>query len=480
MLTSAAPMDDEVTPTEARAEVPHRPRLADYVLARQHRTASREGVALVHQHTGETWHIGRREWVILLMADGTRDRDGLLLAAAREGAVASPEALDALLVKMAAAGLLDEGPRPMEEPRPPRDDAARPLDALPGYTFSCDGRGTCCRQYATVVFSGLEAARARVLLPLLEQGGDRHEHVFTPRHGSTPGAAWAVKHVDGACCYLDAHGLCRIHAAGGPAAKPVGCDLFPARFVDDGEAIRVSPVVECACVVRSATHPADGAGGLVPEGATLREHLRAESWVEVLPDSIALCEGVSVPRADFVAWSRRVLQAQPDDVGAWLWWCGEVMTSEARLPSPDATPEVDIDAMRPWFAALRARLHAAAMQSRVWRAPDDVMQYGVELMTETCTLLLEQDGVLEACLDAGPARPAEEALYLRAAAHGHHWADGSSVAMRVRNMSLRVLIARVIARLIDGNALATKVMETPITTVEALCRGYGLYATNPR
>lgn len=123
------------------------------------------------------------------MADGTRDLDGLLLGAAREGAVASPEALGEFLARLAAAGLLEDGVAPTDD-APQEVAADRPLDPLPGFRFACDGRGACCHQYATVVFSRLEADRARVVLPLVERGGERLERVFTPRSGSTPGAAW--------------------------------------------------------------------------------------------------------------------------------------------------------------------------------------------------------------------------------------------------------------------------------------------------
>jgi lysine-N-methylase len=458
--------------------IPTRPRLADHVLARLRRDGPHEHAVLIDQVTGEVWQIGLREWVILSMADGTRDLDGLLLAAAREGAVASRAALGEFVQKLTAAGLLEDGPAQTDDP-PQEERVDRALDPLSGYRFACDGKGVCCHQYATVVFSRLEADRARVLLPEVEHGGERLERVFTPRSGSVPGAAWAVKHVDGACAYLARDGRCAIHALGGPAAKPFGCSLFPARFVDDGEAIRVTPLVECACVVRSATGELPHGEPLVPGGAVTRSQLPPWVHVTTLPEAIALSTQATTPRARYVAWSRAARDFAPHDVAAWLWWVADRLESDGCLPPPNDPVEIDPASLVPWMRSFATLLDEAAARARGWRGEGDLVRQGITLLAEVANLLARDTTLVEATLDAGPARPASECFYLRAVAHGHTWLAEAPLAEHLRALALRVLTARAIARFTDAGALDAPAFAEPLATTEALCRGYGLHPPRP-
>ncbi|MFO0601870.1 MAG: YkgJ family cysteine cluster protein [Polyangiales bacterium] len=458
--------------------IPARPRLADHALARLQRDGAREHAVLIDQVTGEVWQLGLREWVILSMADGTRDLDGLLLAAAREGALASRAAVGEFLMRLAGAGLLEDGPAETDD-APPVAPVDRPLDPLPGYRFACDGRGVCCSQYATVVFSRLEADRARVLLPLVERGGERLERVFTPRCGSTPGAAWAVKHVDGACAYLAGDGRCAVHAAGGADAKPFGCSLFPARFVDDGEAVRVTALVECSCVVRSATGELTGGDPIVPGGAQTRSQLPPAVHVAVLPEDVALTARSTCPRDRYVAWSRAARDVAPADVAAWLWWVADRLEADGELPAPDGEVELDPASLGPWARSFAALLDDAAARARGWRAEGDVVRDGISLLAEVAGLLAGDASLLEATLEAGAARPEAEQFYLRAAAHGHTWMAEAPLDEHLRTLALRVLAARAIARFLDAGALANAAFAEPLATVEALSRGYGLHAPRP-
>lgn len=458
--------------------IPARPRLADHALARLRRDASREHAVLIDQVSGAVWQLGLREWVILSMADGTRDLDGILLAAAREGAVTAPDALGGFLQSLADAGLLEDGPAATDDEASPAA-ADRALDPLPGYRFACDGRGICCHQYGTVVFSRLEADRARVLLPLVERGGERLERVFTPRNGSTPGAGWAVKHVDGACAYLAGDGRCAIHAAGGGDAKPFGCSLFPARFVDDGEAVRVTALVECACVVRSATGELAGGDPLVPAGITTRAGLSEQVHVTVLGDTVALSARATASRSAYVAWSRSARDAAPADVVAWLWWVADRIAADGALPSPAGEPELDPAEMVPWVESFARLLDDAAARARAWRAEGDLVRGGIEVLREVTAALASDPSLVEVTLSAGAARPLAEGFYLRAMAHGHTWLAEGPLDEQLRAVALRVLVARAIARLIDAAVLRSPAFVEPLATVEALCRGWGLQAPPP-
>src|SRR6202012_3701960 len=115
--------------------------------------------------------------------------------------------LEQFLEQLHLAGMLEDGAEPeaSTEARAPEADpdaGARPLDTLPGFTLSCDGSGSCCRLYASVVFGPLEATRARALLPEVLGGGERHERVFMPERGSGPTGGAVVASCDGRCAYL--------------------------------------------------------------------------------------------------------------------------------------------------------------------------------------------------------------------------------------------------------------------------------------
>ena len=68
-------------------------------------------------------------------------------------------------------------------------------------------------------------------------------------------------------------------------AKPRGCRVYPATFVDDGEHIRVSMSVECPCVLASAG--VEGGAPLVDPEARTRADLINVTRVGVLPARIA-------------------------------------------------------------------------------------------------------------------------------------------------------------------------------------------------
>lgn len=465
-------------PTDADVDVPTRPRLAEHVLARLHKVDEKNLVVLFDQRRGASFQIGMREWVLLQMADGTRDHDGILLAAAREGAVASRAALEEFLEKLTRQGMLFEGPASADaEGRAPSSPPERPIDHLADYRFDCDGRGVCCHQYSTIVFSPLEAARARVLLPQIERGGDRHEWVFTPRHGSVPTPGCAVKHVDGACAYLRDDGLCRIHAAGGGDAKPFGCNLFPARFVDDGEAVRVTALVECSCVIRSAA----GTRGapLIDPALKTRGELPTEVFVEVLPPELAITASHTCSRAALVAWSRQVLATPVHDVAAWLWSVADALDREGALPSPAlATPAISAHAMAPWLDAWRAVLDGIVSENVAWRSGRDLALHVLDVMRETLLVISEQ-GLLGAMLESGATQPEAEAFYLRATAHGHQWIADRPLSAQLRNLAMRVTLGRALHRFRGAGVLTGEAFEEPIALVEAMCRGYGAHVDEP-
>lgn len=478
--------------------------------------------------SGRLVQVGPREWGLLASADGTRDLDGIVLAATRAGSFARAPALRAFLEQLHGAGMIADG---IEEASPPSPGRAlwplrpvppdRPLDVLPGFTLSCDGSGSCCRIYASVLFAPVEAARARAVLPAVLDGGTRHRHVFMPEHGAGPCAASAVTLSDGRCAYLADGGLCSLHAAAGEAAKPLGCRLFPATFTDDGEAVRVSVAVECACVLASV----DRVGGapLTPPGARVRGDLDDGVFIAEVPDHVRLTPSAWARREDFVAFSRRVLgalggsatgtaapagQAIPDVPGgalARLWSLASAVEAEGLLAGAErrALDGASLPAPRdilPWIEALRARAARRAREDSAWRSESDLARRATRWIEAAAASLLEP-GACQEALRAELDHARSEAFYLRAVIHGCHLAeepdadadDGSTapdapspsvsawpLASSLRDRAVRLLVARAMPGAIarsaaeDAAGALDPATAHPLALVEAMLRGHGL------
>lgn len=357
-----------------------RPRLSHNVRVRLHRTPGDFADTVVVLHASETGGGGElavidgRAWRVLSCCDGTRDLEGIRRAAAARGTHTSVEQLRAFLGPLHAAGCLEDGPAmigpsPGVEPPP-----SHPLVGLPGFALQCDGRGSCCRFFATMTFRPQEALRARTLLPEINDAGSHPWEGFTPSCGSAsvPWLASAVATRGGRCSYLAHDGGCLLHRQGGAASKPLGCRVFPAVVVDTGDRLLVGPRPECACVFRSGRQQRE----TVP---LVSRPLDAGVVVETLPELIPT-GAEPWPRARYRAWAATAEEA--DHPLDWL-------DTEARGLGAD--PERAYEA-----------LVALASQHR---RPDDLF-----------------GRVLGAIGDESVEATEDEAFYLRAVAFAHQWA----------------------------------------------------------
>ncbi len=427
---------------------PDRPRLGCHVRVRRQVVA---GAARVLLHVKErSLALGEREWTVLRHADGSRDAEGLRLAAAREGVRVSVEHVLAFVAELAHHGLFDEVPELDEPPEAARDV---PLDPLPGYLFRCDGRGQCCIQYDTVLMSPVEVARARATLPLLRDAGVRPEGMFLPEHGLDAPLS-VVTRVDGACAYLDAGGRCGLHAAGGPGAKPAGCRIFPAQLIDVGDRIRVAPRPECACVFASAGQREGEPLVHASRGA----ELPAEVFVPRLPAAVSFGPD-ELERAALVAFFDGL---RPEgDLAIYLWRLADGVATRGRAVDPRQLPALDPAAVR------RALAHAAASAARVdallgcaQRHPRDGVRRGLGWIRAA---LVRVDPLPVA------REPHDEALYLRACFHLVPGAR-SGVVTELREWA----VAMWIARAFPDAARADPAAAHPLAIVEAMARGHGL------
>ena len=498
------------------AAIPPRPRLAAHVLARRHVIDGQEHVILHDQERDDVLQIGRREWGVIAAADGTRDVEGIVVAARREGAHARVEAVRGLLQTLAGRGMLEAGdpaepvdvrsdasdpgavraqggaPARVEstEPTEPTDTTEtrsvgelgpRPLVAQPQGDLRCSGAGTCCRLYGTVLMSPDEFRRARALLPHWRVGSVPPERWVTPVRGSEPGPVLASIARDGACGFLQDDGLCAIHRVGGAAAKPWGCRAFPRVYVDDGVAVHVSFKPECPCVLAPTTGEPEP---VVDPDLVDARSLPAAVVVDVLPDPVALDPGHEASRAEVREWIAHLAREPvPLDPAAAAWALADRIAATGSLaaapveqeesPREEVAPP-EVGAVMPWVVALHRRAAVRAREHAAWRSEDDLVRRVSTALALLTRLLLDPEALAEA-LTVPPPQPEQEARFWRGGLHSYRWPRNGALVSALRDDALRIWVARSLPL-----ALAEKSddpdLRAPLALVEAMLRAHGIGA----
>jgi lysine-N-methylase len=464
-----------------RSSLPSRPRLANHVLARRHYARNGDVWVLYDEQFGLAYQIGDREWGLLVHADGTRDLEGILAAASHSGTYASVSVLQTFLEALHQASLLTDGigsrPEP-EAPSPPR-----PLDALADFRLVCQGQGSCCRLYATIMFRPVEEATARSLLPQVFAAGDHPERFFAPTMGSSPCGASSVGFVHGRCAYLGPEGRCGLHAAGGPQGKPLGCRTFPAIFVDDGFSVRVSPAVECACVLASLGHTDEGEPLVAPE-VTSSDKLDPGIHISRLPETILITKKRHASRDQFVIWSNIIANAPaPLDTPSVFWaladevqqWGCDPRAAQRALTSPQT---LDPETLRPSLLALLQRTEKRLRVDGTWRSENDLALIALRGIVRAASLLTRDLETLRqfSAPVTDPQTLASEAFYLRAGAHGHQFVlNDAPLAHALRDRAVRLVLARALGSVfVSDEYQQDPVFRHPLALLEATLRGHGL------
>lgn len=115
-----------------------------------------------------------------------------------------------------------------------------PAYRFTGERFSCEGCTNCCRTLA-VSITDEEAARLRAV---------KNRHGLPDPFLSDAQGGRFLRHVDGACVFLEADGRCAVHAQSGFDAKPGPCRKFPFYTVADPTGLRyVRASFSCPTVV---------------------------------------------------------------------------------------------------------------------------------------------------------------------------------------------------------------------------------------
>lgn len=436
-----------------------RPRLSARISARRHISDGEGRILLLERWTQRFIVVGEREWAMLCCADGARDLRGIQITAAQRGRQVDIDELAAFFAQLDRLGFLaDDDESEHDDDAPVLTEAAleakreaiadRPIDPFPDYRLSCDGRGACCSTFGTVLFSRQEALRALALLADSGSPASETRDLFTPERGASfelwgpAHGALAVTLHHGRCAFLDEGDRCTLHRLGGPAWKPAGCQLYPLRFIDDGEAIRATPVPECACVFSSFR----GKGGepLLPKRDMVGADLPRAAHVGKLPPSIAISERNERPREEVIAWSREVLDALRDDPDPDL--AATLLRTSHEMESGALTPwlgELDHplwwrDALTPELRTLGERARRWVELSSSWCAPDARALRGTRACLEGCAELLAADRPP----GATNIERRDESLYGLTLFHGYLWLEPRPLSKALRRRALRLLLAR--------------------------------------
>jgi lysine-N-methylase len=325
----------------------------------------------------------------------------------------------------------------------------------------------------------VETARARALFPDLLDGGARPDRLFLPEQGPGPCPGAAVTMIDGRCAYLGESGWCSLHTKAGPAAKPVGCALFPASFVDDGERIRVSTWVECACVLASVGRP--GGAPLIAPEARVRADLDPAVHIAQLPARALVRPGEDAPTSALRRWMDDLATAPPPpDIPRALWLLAAQLDAagldhEASRRFAPAPPPIDERALRPWIEALHARASKRASEDAVWRSDDDLARLATRAIAEATASLLTPGALARLLAEPAPA-PASEAFSLRATLHGLRLIDDLPLTHALRDQATRLLVARALPGAFAALGRDDRAFAHPLALLEAMLRGHGLSA----
>lgn len=166
--------------------------------------------------------------------------------------------------------------------------------------WSCHNCSGCCKQHAIEI---TEEERLRILDQnwTTDDGIAADEPVVVPHAGPPWRRRYRLGHQqDGACVFLDADGLCRIHAKFGEAAKPLACRIYPFAFHPAGNRMTVSLRYSCPSVVANLGKAVEERNG------ELRKLAR-----DVLPEDADQTPPPRVTKTESVEWSdfRRIVDA---------------------------------------------------------------------------------------------------------------------------------------------------------------------------
>lgn len=471
------PEESDELASQSAPRVPHpqRPRLADHVLPRLH-VMDDSAHLLLHDNTrGDALELDPEQFAWLELADGTRDEEGVYLEASRRGLLRKRSQIRELFRLLHERGELAGGIA--GEQRVPRFEE-RPIRLLPGLQLGCDGNGSCCRTYSSMLFDAEEVEATRDVDPPGVTG--RHARIFLPAFG-TDQDIQAVATRDGACVFLGDDSSCALHPHG---KKPRGCRDYPLTLVDDGDQLWAVPVFECPCVERSFLREIETSTVELP---ATEAGLDAERPITRLETTFRLTADSRLDLAELRSWVERGLAQIPEatvrwDPLHWLWsWAHDRENPPRTLRAPPS------HAMAPWVQ----RLHTYAtrrVQSATWRARGDRTRRLVEWMLRGSEVLLDPrqaqallqpDHLPCETTPSSAERYARhrraEWAYITCQLRGYQFAQGSGpLEAALEQRCVRLLLARAMLEHCPDASAGDPSRWSPLTALEALLRSESL------
>lgn len=459
-----------------------RPRLLGHVLARRHIAASHRLVVLFDTQGGERHRVGERTWLVLSAMDGTRDAQGIVAFVSAQGVSVQQDEVEALVGDLASQGMVGEGIQALAPPEPAPTSpnrSAHPTSIwqLPGFALDCNGEGSCCRFYPSIAFTSLDVARARAAEPSVLDAGADPSRVFLPLYGSDARAS-SVTLVDGRCAFLSKDLGCSIHRSAGTDRKPLGCRTYPARFVDDGTHVRVSPWPECACVLRSgAAESAANGEPLLNPTVTTTATLDPAFHLEHLPDEVLVAPNKHASRAELAAWATAIYDTPTTDAVASLTSLARSLEmygldSAASREALERPTRPSADCFGRALAAVTPRLERLASED--WRGPNDLVRVTSTALHGACILA---ESLTEDLLEGPGVFFGAERFYVKNLLFGHHAVDQAAarpMTLLLFDRAFRALLGRALGVVASVSGLADPAFRQPLALVEATMRGYGV------
>lgn len=227
-----------------------------------------------------------------------------------------PDALRRVLASFEGLGLLDSGnlstargevreDATHREGRGDDRDVTVPLVVDPDLRFTCTSCGSCCvgvnigpitedivanlENHADELHAGDGLGRG-LFFTMVPEGEEQEIRVCQSRNG--------------ACLFLDADGLCRVHRRLGAEAKPNVCRLFPYRFVLAPDGIHVGLQMECREILEASR------GQRVQEQEpALRDLLKLVPTLPSVRPFVSLDGELAVPYEEYEDLEKAILEA---------------------------------------------------------------------------------------------------------------------------------------------------------------------------
>jgi lysine-N-methylase len=252
--------------------------------------------------------------------------------------------------------------------------------------------------------------------------------------------------------------------------------MYPLALADDGVTVRVTPAIECACVVESAIASAEDGDELLP-GVRTSDEIDPRLVVDELPDEIGLTNDRSAPRSELRAWSDALRGVECEDVAAAFLALARLVGErgldvDAALAAVKTARSIDAAGVSTRIGELGER--AARREREDFRSPRDLARQTFALIEVACSIA---GADLDALAAPKGSTAAAERFYFDTVLFGHHLvvrSGGQHLADALVDRAARVLVGRAMVVAVAMAEMKDPALRHPLAILEGTIRGYGL------